>query len=156
LKLCPQGFIIHATMALNASYATARGVETVLMVEPDPETRALAVFMLSRLGYRVLEARNAIDAVKLCSEQTDRIDLLFTEALMSKVNGHELAQMLTRGAPELRVLFLSDAGYERLTRNVAHKKGLHFLRRPFTMRILAAKVREALDVPMAHAAGVAY
>lgn len=140
-------------MAFNASSATPRGTETILIVEPDPETRALAVFMLSRLGYRVFEARNAMDAVKVFSAEADRIDLLFTETVMSKVNGHELAQMLTGEKPRLRVLFLSDPGYERLTRSVAQQKGLHFLRRPFTMRVLAGKVREVLDIPAARAAG---
>jgi DNA-binding response OmpR family regulator len=141
-------------MTLNASSATPRGTETILIVEPDPETRVLGVFMLSRLGYRVLEARQAMDAVKLCAELNEPVDLLFTEALMSKINGHELAEMLTRDNPALRVLFLSDAGYERLTRRVAQQRGIHFLRRPFTMRMLAAKVREVLDVPMARAAGL--
>ena len=41
----------------------------------------------------------------------------------------------------------TDASYERLTRDVAQRKSLHFLRRPFTMRTLAAKVREVLDKP---------
>ena len=123
------------------------------MVEPDPETRALAVFMLSRLGYQVLEARNAMEAVKIYDGESGNIDLLFVETLMSKVNGHELAQMLTRENPGLRVLFLSDAAYERLARDVAQKKGLHFLRRPFTMRILAGKVREVLDTPQVRTAG---
>jgi two-component system, cell cycle sensor histidine kinase and response regulator CckA len=143
-------------MAHPASTATPRGTETILMVQPDPETRALAVFMLSRLGYRVLEARNAMEAVKVYAEWPEEIDLLFTETLMSRVNGHELAQMLTRDHPELRVLFLADAGYQRLTRDVAQRKGLHFLRRPFTMRLLAAKVREVLDVPMTKALGATF
>jgi two-component system cell cycle sensor histidine kinase/response regulator CckA len=140
-------------MGFNASCATLRGRETILMVEPDPETRALAVFILSRLGYRVLEARTAFDAVKIFAAEGGSIDLLFTETLMSKVNGHELAQMLTRERPDLRILFLSDAGYERLTRGVAQQRGLHFLRRPFTMRQLAGKVREVLDAPAARSAG---
>jgi two-component system, cell cycle sensor histidine kinase and response regulator CckA len=143
-------------MAHPASTATPRGTETILMVQPDPETRALAVFMLSRLGYRVLEARNAMEAVKVYAEWPEEIDLLFTETLMSRVNGHELAQMLTRDHPELRVLFLADVGYQRLTRDVAQRKGLHFLRRPFTMRLLAAKVREVLDVPMTKALGASF
>ena len=142
-------------MALNASSAVPRGSETILIVEPDPETRALAVFMLSRLGYRVLEARTAVDAVKIYAEQPERVHLLFTETLMSKVNGHELAQMLTRENPDLRVLYLADAGYERLTRKVAQQRALCFLRRPFTMRMLASKVREVLDVPAARVLGAA-
>lgn len=145
--------MIYSNMARNATCPTPRGSETILIVEPDPETRALAVFMLSRLGYRVLEARTAMDALKIFATEGGSVDLLFTETLMSKVNGHELAQMLNQKRPELRVLFLSDAGYERLTRSVAQKRGLHFLRRPFTMRVLAEKVREVLDVPVAKTVG---
>jgi two-component system, cell cycle sensor histidine kinase and response regulator CckA len=148
--------MIYCDMTLNANSVMPRGTETILLVEPDPETRALGVFMLSRLGYRVLEARHSADAVKLCAERTEPIDLLFTEAVMSKMNGHELAQMLTRDNPDLRVLFLSDTDYERLTRRVAHERGMHFLRRPFTMRMLAAKVREVLDVPIARTAGAPF
>ncbi len=70
---------------------------------------------------------------------------------MSRVNGHELAQILTRQNPGLRVLYLSDAAYERLARRAANEKGLMFLQRPFTMRSLSAKVRQALDAPMVRA-----
>jgi two-component system cell cycle sensor histidine kinase/response regulator CckA len=139
--------MIQSAMLAEGSMPPLRGSETILIVEPDPETRALAVFMLSKLGYRVLEARSATDAFKIFAQEQTAIDLLFVETLMSKVNGHELADTLTRGCPGLRVLFLSDAGYERLARPVALQKGLHFLRRPFTMRLLAGKVREVLDAP---------
>lgn len=134
-------------MTVEGSTAQLRGTETILVVEPDPETRSLAVFMLSKLGYRVLEARSAVEAVRIFDSETTAIDLLFVETLMSKINGHELAAMLTRGHPTLRILFLSDAGYERLARPIAQRKGLHFLCRPFTMRLLAGKVREVLDMP---------
>lgn len=134
-----------ATMPPSTACAPIRGTETILVVEPDPETRVLAAFMLSRLGYRVLEARSAADALELYRAEPGAIDLLFTETLMSKINGHELARMLAREYPELRVLFLSDNSYERLTRSVARQKGLHFLCRPFTMHLLATKIREVLD-----------
>jgi two-component system, cell cycle sensor histidine kinase and response regulator CckA len=124
-----------------------RGSETILLVEPEPETRTLAAFMLAKLGYRILEARNAAEAVKLHEEHGPAVDLLFTEALMSKVNGHELAQILSTRNPALRVLYLSDVDYARLTRRIAVQKGLAFLPRPFTMSVLAGKVREVLDAP---------
>lgn len=128
------------------NHATAPGGnETVLLVEPEPETRTLAVFMLGRLGYRVLEARNAFDAIKVYDEYGAPIDLLLTEAVMSRINGHDLADMLCRRNPELKLLFLADSDYERLARRAAARKRLRFLCRPFTMGDLAAKVREALD-----------
>lgn len=124
-----------------------RGTETILVVEPDAEARTLAAFMLSRLGYRVLEAHNAMEALKIYDERGGGIDLLFAEALMPRVNGHELAKLLGARDTVMRVLFLSDAAYERLARRVAAQKQLLFLMRPFTMAALAVQVRKALDAP---------
>lgn len=143
-------------MPLVETAPAPRGTETILVVEPEPDIRKLAVFMLSRQGYCVLEARNAMEAVKLFQESDGPVDLLLTEAAMSRVNGHELSQMLGAQNPDLRTLFLSDPGYERLARRIAAQKGLNFLPRPFTMRSLAGKVRQVLDAPQARylAAGV--
>jgi DNA-binding NtrC family response regulator len=124
-----------------------RGTETILLVEPEPESRTLAVFMLSRLGYRVLEARNAIDAVRMFEEGGCGVDLLLTEVRMPRTNGQELARMLGDRAGDMRVLYLADVDYEKVARRNAKQKHLSFLPRPFTMQVLAGKVREALDRP---------
>ena len=134
-------------MAVPLPQPLPRGNETILLVEPEPETRKLAAFMLTKQGYQVIEARNAADAVRIFDERTAPIDLLLTEALMSRVNGHDLAQMLEGRSPGLRTLFLADSDYERLSRKEAAKRGVFFLVRPFTMAILATKVRATLDAP---------
>lgn len=123
----------------------ARGQESVLLVEPDPETRTLAAFMLSRLGYRVTETRNGAEAIRACDEQGVDFDLLLAEAVMARLNGHDLAELLRERQPSLRTLLLADPDYERLTRREASRKRIRFLCRPFTMATLAAGVREALD-----------
>jgi len=122
-----------------------RGNESVLLVEPDAETRALAAFMLGRLGYRVTEARNSAEAVRIHDEQDRGFDLLLVESVMPRMNGHDLAEMFRARRPGLRVLLLGDSKYERLTRRAASRKGSGFLCRPFTMASLAARVRESLD-----------
>ncbi len=124
-----------------------RGTETVLLVEPEPGTRTLAAFMLRKQGYLVFEAHNALEALKLYDEQEGAVDLLLAEALMSRVNGHELADMLRGKDPSLRLLFLADVDYVRVAGRVAAQKGLSFVPRPFTMAVLARKIREALDAP---------
>ncbi len=123
------------------------GTETVLLVEPDPESRTLAAFMLSRLGYRVEEARNAMEAVKVYDERGGGVDLLMTEVRMPRVNGEELAQSLSARDGAMRVLFIGDPDYHRLARRIAAQKLVPFLPRPFTMRTLADRVRDALDRP---------
>ncbi|HLH16840.1 MAG TPA: response regulator [Bryobacteraceae bacterium] len=123
------------------------GTETILLVEPDPESRTLAAFMLARLGYRVEEARNAMEAVKIYDERGGGVDLLMTELRMPRVNGEELAQSLTARDGGMRVLFLGDPEFHQIARRIAAQKLVPFLPRPFTMRTLADRVREALDRP---------
>lgn len=114
--------------------------ESILLVEPDPQTRVLAAFMLERLGYEVTQTRSGAEALAAGGP----FDLLLSEAVMSRLNGLDLADMLRAAQPSLRALFLADAEYERIARKAPGKRGLRFLRRPFTMSTLAAAVRDAL------------
>ena len=122
-----------------------RGSETILLVEPDPETRKLATFMLSKQGYTVLEARSAAEAFQLYHERGWEVDLLLTETLMSQVNGQELARVLEAKDPRLRVVYISDTDNRRLTRRLETRTKPVLVQRPFTMRLLADKVRQVLD-----------
>jgi two-component system cell cycle sensor histidine kinase/response regulator CckA len=133
---------------------SARGSETVLLVDADPETRKLGAFMLEKRGYRVLEARSTADALALCESGAGSVDLLLTEILMPKMTGIDLAARLRDAQPQLRVLLMSHADYKRLARQMELGPGQGFLQKPFTMRMLAGKVREILDAPRARTAAI--
>ena len=122
------------------------------MVEADPETRKLAAFMLQKRGYTVVEARSGIDALQLCEAGGVHADLLLTEVLMPKMSGADLAARLRELRPQMRVLYMSHAT-NRILRDMAIDRELGFLRKPFTMGLLAGKVRQALDAPSARIAG---
>ena len=113
-----------------------RGNESILLVEPDPETRVLAMFMLGRLGYRAVEARTGAEAIRL-SDQAGGFDLVVVESAMPKMNGYDVAERLKERYSRMRFLFLSARPITQ--------KGLRFLCRPFTMGSLATGVRAALD-----------
>jgi DNA-binding NarL/FixJ family response regulator len=72
------------------------------------------------------------------------VDLLLTE-LMSEVNGQELARILEAKDPRLRVVYISDTNGRRLTRRMETRTKAALVQRPFTMRLLAGKVRRVLD-----------
>lgn len=131
-----------------------RGSETILLVEADPETRKLAVFMLQKRGYTVIEARSTAEALQLCESANVRADLLLTEILLPRMSGPDLAAQLIALQPELRVLYMSSADYARVARHLEVDRELGFLQKPFTMGTLASKVRRALDSPLARTAGI--
>jgi FixJ family two-component response regulator len=70
------------------------------------------------------------------------------------MSGRDLAVKLTALRPELRVLYMSSADYGRVARQLQIDRERAFLQKPFTMSMLAAKVRHALDTPLARTAGI--
>jgi signal transduction histidine kinase/ActR/RegA family two-component response regulator len=128
------------------------GCETVLVVEDDETVRQTAAEALREIGYQVLEAPDAMEAVRLLADRGG-IDLLFTDVgLPGGVNGRALADAAHNINPALKILFTT--GY---TRDESERAGMvtrdeQFLAKPFTLQQLEAKVREALDAPSTAAA----
>jgi len=123
-----------------------RGTETILLVEDDPSVRNLVRDELRKLGYRVLEAKNGVEACLLATQQTSALDLLLTDVVMPGMGGRELAQHLSVIKLNLKILFIS--GY---IDDVGLHAGLEegstsFLQKPFTPEALARAVRELLDM----------
>ena len=127
--------------------ASARGRESILLVEDENIVRTLARTVLTEQGYAVVEAADPLEALAICAGGRT-FDLLFTDVVMPGMNGHELATRLISGQPSLKVLFSS--GYSNDTGVLAGQ--LHpdtsFLQKPYALGELATKVRELLDKPI--------
>jgi PAS domain S-box-containing protein len=119
------------------------GAETLLVVEDDEAVRALTTSILSEQGYRVLEAANGEEAIRIQRAHADKIDLVLTDLVLPGMNGKVLFDRLRAECPTLKVLFTS--GY---TSDIIERSGLaqhvSYLAKPFDSRSLAAKVREVL------------
>jgi two-component system cell cycle sensor histidine kinase/response regulator CckA len=116
--------------------------ETILLVEPDPAVRQLFAQALVRAGYRVHEARNGQEALKVFDQHGDSVDLLLTDMRMPFMGGAELATQLRTRRGTLKLLCISGyAGGNEL------EFSGDFLAKPFSRDQLLAKVREILDRP---------
>jgi two-component system cell cycle sensor histidine kinase/response regulator CckA len=118
--------------------------ETLLLVEDEDQVRILARKILRRLGYRVLEARGAEEALRTAAG-APRVDLLLTDVVMPKTSGRELAAVLKDRFPHLKVLFMSGYTDDAVMRQGALPEGTAFLQKPLTPDGLAKKLREVLD-----------
>jgi nitrogen-specific signal transduction histidine kinase/CheY-like chemotaxis protein len=129
----------------STAKSAPRGHETILVVEDDPDILLLTTRMLKRMGYTLLAANAPSEAMRLGREHAGAIHLLLTDVIMPEMNGRDLANNLKALYPGLKRLFMSGYTANLLAPSGVLEEGLSFLQKPFTLRDLAAKVREVLD-----------
>ena len=121
------------------------GTETVLLVEDEPMLRELGCMVLGELGYRVLNACNGVDALRVLAEHSgESIDLLVTDVVMPEMGGTELAVQMRTRSPRTKVLFCSGYTEDAITRDGLLQPGTSFMQKPYSVATLAGRVREVL------------
>jgi PAS domain S-box-containing protein len=122
-----------------------KGTETILLVEDEVGIRELACNFLAGRGYMVLTAMDGAEALRIAEGHEDLIHLLVTDIVMPNVGGKELSQRLRQVRPEIKVLFMS--GYPDHPALADADDGVQttVLQKPFSLDMLAHKVRDLLD-----------
>ncbi|MBI1958447.1 MAG: GAF domain-containing protein, partial [Candidatus Rokubacteria bacterium] len=124
-----------------------RGTETILLVEDDPELRALALDILRGSGYTVLEARQGNEALLVLERHAGPIHLLVTDVVMPQMGGRALAERLASLRPEMKVLYMSGYSEAAIAQHGVLDPGTAFMAKPFTADEVTRKIREVLDAP---------
>ena len=140
-----------AERAPEPASAACGGNETILLVEDEPILRQWVSEILKVLGYRIVEAGNGVEALKVWDEQLGKIDLLLTDMVMPEgLTGRDLARQLKSRQPGLKVIYTS--GYsEEILSNEAELRDAPFLAKPYHAPQLTKLVRELLDAKPAAA-----
>ena len=121
------------------------GTETILLVDDEESLRLVVTHFLSEeLGYNILPAGSAEEALSLIESYSGTIDLLLTDVLLPGMSGSELAAKLLSAHPNLKIMYIS--GYPDHTLEGLGVSGSdEMLQKPFTIKSLAAKLRDILD-----------
>ncbi len=143
--------VSEAAKTFIPSETVQRGSETILLVEDDEAVRRLARLILERTGYRVIEAENPKEALRVAKQWGGNIQLLVSDLIMPESDGAPLFDRLSAVRPDLRVLYISGYADEAVVRHGVIGEGTPFLQKPFTPLALNGKVREVLDAPRASA-----
>ena len=123
----------------------ARGTETILLAEDEPQIRDLVTRALTGLGYRVLPSENG-QACLLCDAAHEGpVALLLTDVVMPGLSGPDLALEVRRRHAGLPVLYMSGYTADAEAIEGALREGCRLLRKPFTVAELAREVRRILD-----------
>lgn len=119
------------------------GSERILLVEDEDAVRMFSQRALSNKGYEIISAASGEAALNLVEEQKGhKLDLLITDVVMPGMDGPTLAQRVRQTNPNLKVIFMSGYTEDKLKGYLG--ANTYFLPKPFTLKVLASKVKEVL------------
>ena len=127
-----------------ADLPRTRPAEIILVVEDEESVRHMSVDALRELGYIVVQASDANQALTVLEIQP-RIDLLFTDIVMPDMNGRILSDHAREKRPDLKVLYTTGYTRNAIVHNGMLDHDVAFLAKPFTLQQLSLKIREVLD-----------
>jgi CheY-like chemotaxis protein len=130
----------HPVRVEAEEQAQRGGRETVLLVEDEDAVRRSARRMLERNDFRVIEARQGREALRLL-EAHERVDVVLSDIVMPEVSGKELMRAVAETWPEIPVVLMSGYAHNQDASPLSGP----VLSKPFSEKALLARVREALD-----------
>lgn len=120
------------------------GNETILVAEDDQKVRETVAELLSGLGYAVLKANNAEQALAVVKSGV-HIDLLFTDVVMpGLLRSPEMARRAVQILPGLKVLYTSGYTQNAIVHGGRLDPGVKLLSKPYSRQQLALKIRQVL------------
>ena len=123
----------------------ARGTETILLAEDDPDVRKITRAMLEEFGYKVIEAADGEEAIRSFEDNKDTIRLLLFDLLMPRKNGKEAYEAIKKISPGVKALFTSGYASDVIDGKDLFEQGLALVPKPVSSVDLLTKVRETLD-----------
>lgn len=131
-----------AQVALPAETPPLRGEETIMVAEDEDGIRAMTRAYLESLGYRVLEAADGVDAIRLAKEYHGPIHLILADILMPGMRGDSLVKELRRDRPTIRALLMSG-----FPDSSTMDPSLEIMEKPFEFPELGRRIRSLIDRP---------
>lgn len=126
----------------NAQEVTI-GNERILVVDDEPGLLDLTCEILNQKGYRTFSADNARQALAIL--EAEPIDLLLTDVIMPETSGYELAAIVAKKYPQIKIQMASGFNDDRHVNLVDKRLKLNLLYKPYSSQALFERIRELLD-----------
>lgn len=135
----------HTAVKEITSNENIYGSETILFVEDDENVCSFATKALTNLGYKVFKATNGRLALELIENEKLKFDLVITDLIMPELNGKEFVDKVKRIVPLVSVIYVSGYTDNHIVHNGLLDEDINFIHKPYSVQVLATKVRQVLD-----------
>jgi len=125
--------------------APLKGSESILLVDDEEMVLEVGAAMLKHLGYRVIQARGARQALNTYRVRAAEIQLVILDVIMPEMTGEAVYAELRRINAEVRVLVSSGYSVDEQARGLLEHGCRGFIQKPFGIAELSLKVREVLE-----------
>lgn len=122
-----------------------KGDKTVLLVDDEEIVIDVAVQLLKKLGYNVIEAGSGKEAIRLFGEWCDKIDMVILDIIMPDIGGGEVYDRIKEIDPQVKVLLSSGYSIDGQATDILERGCNSFIQKPFNMAVLSNKIREVLN-----------
>ena len=133
-----------AETGIVISEPAARGSETILVVEDEEAVRHATTEFLNLQGYTVLEAKDGRDALAVAKSYVGVIHLVVTDVVMPNLSGGEMATEIAKLRPDAKLMFVSGYAGKTVFDHKVFDVDTNFLQKPYTLKQLSGKIRDAL------------
>ena len=133
-----------AAAAAPAEAGDLTGKGTILLVEDEDAVRTFAARALGTRGYEVLQAESGEIALDVVRGHDGRIDLVVSDVVMPNMDGPTMAKELKTLLPGTPIIFVSGYAEDAFAKNLDPDQEFHFLPKPFSLKQLAAAVKEVM------------
>ena len=129
----------------KAALSDLSGSGNVLLVEDETPVRIFSNSALISKGYTVVEADCAEAAMRVMEEKGDQIDIIITDVMMPGMSGPDMIKNIIKTYPDVKVVFISGYGEDAFIESFGSERKFNFLSKPYTLKQLAAKVKDVLE-----------
>ena len=143
--LLPLASAVEALPATSGVVPVARPTHRVLVVEDEPQVRAIAARALSNAGFEVQQAANGALGLALLKEQRVPFDVIVTDVVMPELSGPDLARAARAFDQKLGIVFMSGFPEAMHDAHASDFAGAAFLAKPFAPKALVEAVRDCIE-----------
>jgi two-component system cell cycle sensor histidine kinase/response regulator CckA len=125
---------------------TAKGTETILLVDDEGFVLEVGAQLLRSLGYKVLEASSGKEAIETYRKSNGDISLVILDMIMPNMGGEETYERLKKINPDVKVILSTGYSIDGQAREILERGCNGFIQKPFTLNELSTKLREILEI----------
>jgi len=119
--------------------------DTVLVVDDDLIFLEIVSFMLTRLGFPVLEAKDGVEAVEVFKQHSKSIRCVLYDLIIPRMNGWETLDALRSLAPGIPVILSSGRAQAEVFAGDHPELPQVFLGKPYSLKELQEAILKALE-----------